>query len=116
MAFSHLRLRPHLPIPNGWDPGFHGVFLQKQVQIRRIPLSLRGTEKQTAAAPSYRAERGGSRRIQHHLFQKGLYDADADADANDSVMSGEFYEDEDNGTETGADDGDMPYRPGSYRH
>lgn len=79
-------------------------------------ITSRYREKQTAAAPSYRAERGGSRRIQHHLFQKGLYDADADADANDSVMSGEFYEDEDNGTETGADDGDMPYRPGSYRH
>lgn len=78
-------------------------------------ITSRYREKQTAA-PSYRAERGGSRRIQHHLFQKGLYDADADADANDSVMSGEFYEDEDNGTETGADDGDMPYRPGSYRH
>jgi hypothetical protein len=78
-------------------------------------ITSRYREKQTAV-PSYRAERGGSRRIQHHLFQKGLYDADADADANDSVMSGEFYEDEDNGTETGADDGDMPYRPGSYRH
>ncbi|KAH0612126.1 uncharacterized protein H6S33_010178, partial [Morchella sextelata] len=78
-------------------------------------ITSRYREKQTAV-PSYRAERGGSRRMQHHLFQKGLYDADADADANDSVMSGEFYEDEDNGTETGADDGDMPYRPGSYRH
>lgn len=67
-------------------------------------------------ALSYRTDRGGSRRVHPHLFQEGLYGAGAGAGANDSVMSADFYEEEDNATEMGADDGDMLYRQGSNRH
>lgn len=77
-------------------------------------ITSRQRDKQIASA-SRRDNASSSRRgtITPQLFRRGSYDADAD----ESMGSTEYYQDEDDATETGADDGDTtPFRPSFYRH
>lgn len=79
-------------------------------------ITSRQRDKQAAVMPSSRRDNNASssRRgtIPPQLFRRGSYDADAD----ESVMSAEYYPDEDDATET-ADDGETtPFRPSFYRH
>lgn len=88
-----------------------GISTETASNSSQNTITSRQREKQVAIVPS---SRGGPRRgLPPQLFRRGSYDADAD----DSVLSGEFYGDEDDATETGADDGDIaPYRPSHYRY
>lgn len=94
-----------------------GVSSETASNASQSTITSRQRDKQVAGMhPSRKDNSASSRRgaIPPQLFRRGSYDADADAD--DSVLSGEFYEDEDDATETGADDGDAaPFRS-SYRH
>lgn len=78
-------------------------------------ITSRQRDKQIASASRRDNNASSSRRgtIPPQLFRRGSYDADAD----ESVLSAEYYQDEDDATETGADDNDMTsFRPSFYRH
>lgn len=78
-------------------------------------ITSRQRDKQIASASRRDNNASSSRRgtIPPQLFRRGSYDADAD----ESVLSAEYYQDEDDAAETGADDNDTTsFRPSFYRH
>ncbi|KAA8913525.1 hypothetical protein FN846DRAFT_886579 [Sphaerosporella brunnea] len=72
------------------------------------PVSAKQMDKRPAPMVGRRDAPSGP---SAHLFRKDNYDADADS----SVLSGEFCDDEDDATETGGDHGDMePFGQSPY--
>lgn len=88
---------------------------QNTITSRQRDKQIASASRRDNASSSRRDNASSSRRgtIPPMLFRRGSYDADAD----ESVMSAEYYQDEDDATETGADDGDTtPFKPSFYRH
>jgi hypothetical protein len=66
----------------------------------KAPMTFKAQEKRPASVVGRYGVPSGA--ASAHLLRKDYYDADADS----SVLSGEFYDDEDDATETGGDHGE----------